>query len=106
MNRRLLTVQIMLGALGVVGVATAAPGSAFEQFTRVLVALVITFLVARISEKTVVKLSPFVFVFLVAMLVLVFFKGESPGGSESKRWLMIFGVSFQPSEFMKVSVIA
>ena len=106
MNRRLLTVQILLGALGVVGVATAAPGATFEQFTRVLAAVVITFLVARLSEKHVVKLSPVVFVLLVAMLVLVFFKGESPGGSESKRWLMVFGVSFQPSEFMKVSVIA
>ncbi|MFA5594692.1 MAG: FtsW/RodA/SpoVE family cell cycle protein [Trueperaceae bacterium] len=106
MDRRLLTIQIMLGVLGVVGVATAAPGSSLEQLFRVLTALLITFFVARLNERTVVKLSPFVFVFLVAMLILVFIKGESPTGSDSKRWLIIFGVSFQPSEFMKVSVIA
>lgn len=106
MNRRLLTVQIMLGALGVVGVATAAPALGFGQFGRVLAALLITFLVARLSERFVVKMSPYVFVFLVGMLILVFINGDSPVGSDSKRWLIIGGVSFQPSEFMKVSVIA
>ncbi len=106
MNRRLLTVQVILGALGLVGVAAAAPSLTLEQFGRVLFALLITFLVARLSERHVVKLSPFVFVFLVGMLILVFVRGVSPDGSDSRRWIMLFGVSFQPSEFMKVSVIA
>lgn len=106
MNGRLLTVQVFLGALGILGVATAAPSLGLEQATRVLAALIITFLVARLSERHVVKLSPFAFVFLVGMLVLVIFNGESPAGSDSKRWLVFGGVSFQPSEFMKVSVIA
>lgn len=106
MNRRLLTIQILLGALGIVGVATAAPGLTLEQGGRVVVALLITFLVARLRVRHVVTLSPFVFVFLVGMLILVLIDGTSPAGSDSKRWLMIFGVSFQPSEFMKVSVIA
>lgn len=106
MDRLLLTIQVLLGVFGVVGVAAGAPALTFEQFVRVIIALIITFLVARMSERQVVKLSPYVFVFLLAMLALVLIRGVSPEGSDSKRWLLLFGVSFQPSEFMKVSVIA
>jgi cell division protein FtsW len=39
-------------------------------------------------------------------LLLVFFIGSSPAGSDSKRWILIAGFSLQPSELMKVAVIA
>lgn len=106
MDRRLLTIQMMLGVLGIVGVAAGAPNLAFEQAMRVLMALLITFVVARLNARQVVKSSPYAFVFLLVLLGLVLAIGVSPAGSDSKRWLLLGPVSFQPSEFMKVAVIA
>ncbi|NLG09173.1 MAG: FtsW/RodA/SpoVE family cell cycle protein, partial [Deinococcales bacterium] len=106
MDRLLLTIQVMLGALGVVGVSARAPGLGFEQLTRVGLALLVTLLVSRLKARHVVKLSPYAFLLLLGLLALVLAVGVSPPGSDSKRWLMLGPVSFQPSEFMKVAVIA
>ncbi len=106
MDRLLLTIQLMLGALGIVGVAARAPGSAWEQVTRVVLALVVTVVASRLSARQIVRLSPYAFVLLLALLAMVLAVGVSPPGSDSKRWLMLGPVSFQPSEFMKVAVIA
>ncbi len=105
-DRTLLSIQVTLGVLGVVGVAAAAPGLALEQTLRLAVALALSLAVGRLRARHVVKLSPYVFVALLAALILVLFVGVSPAGSESKRWLLIGPVSFQPSELMKVAVVA
>ncbi len=106
MDRTLLFVQLALGALGVVGVAGREPTEALEHATRVLVAMALTVLVARLSPRAVTKLSPFLFVCVLGLLVAVLFVGVSPEGSESKRWLDLGGFTLQPSEFMKIAVIA
>lgn len=105
-GRLLLSIQATLAALGIVGVAAAVPGLALEQALRAAAALLITLAVGRLTARHVVKLSPFAFVALLLALVLVLFIGVSPAGSESKRWLLIGTVSLQPSELMKVAVIA
>lgn len=107
MDRLLVTLQVLLGAFGVVGVATAAPDAAMGHAVRVLLALALTFVVARLNAKQVVKLSPMLFVTLLLLLLLVLVVGVSPEGSESRRWLRLpGGFTLQPSEFMKVAVIA
>ena len=106
MDRLLLSIQVTLGLLGVVGVASAAPNVALEHGARFAFALLLTFAVARLREKQVLKLSPYAFVALLFLLVLVLVIGVSPAGSESKRWILVGGVSLQPSELMKVAVIA
>lgn len=108
LDRPLLTAQILLGALGMVGVAAGAsePTSPVGHGLRVLAAIAITLLVSRLSVKAVLKLSPIVFVVSLALLVAVLIVGISPAGSESKRWLDLGVFTLQPSEFMKVAVIA
>lgn len=106
MDRTLLFVQLALGALGVVGVAGREPSQAFEHGTRVLLAMLLTIAVSRLSPRVVTKLSPFLFVGVLGLLVAVLFVGVSPEGSESKRWLDLGGFTLQPSEFMKIAVIA
>src|SRR5690606_25642931 len=106
MDRTVLFVQLALGALGIVGVAGREPGDAFEHGTRVLLALLLTVVISRLSPKVVTKLSPWLFVGVFGLLVAVLFVGVSPEGSESKRWLDLGGCTLQPSEFMKVAVIA
>ena len=108
MDRLLITLQIMLGALGIVGVATKAPDEALGHAARVLIALGLTVVMSRLKAKHVVRLSPVVFVTVLLLLVLVLFVGVSPAGSESRRWLVLplGNFTLQPSEFMKVAVIA
>lgn len=106
MDRTILAAQVLLAGYGIVGVAAAAPDRVGEHALRALLALLLTVIVSRFKAKAVVKLSPYAFVTLLLALVAVLAVGISPEGSDSKRWLPIFGFGFQPSEFMKVAVIA
>ena len=109
MDSLLIFTQLLLSALGVLGVATGS-GDVIqlrEQLINIFVALLITFLVSRLSPKTIIKLSPLAYSSVLVMLVLVLIIGISPDGSDSKRWLSLpLGFTIQPSELMKVTVIA
>lgn len=106
MDPLLLAAQLTLGALGVVGVAASSPGTALEQFSRILIALVITMFVSRVSPMRVVRWSPAIYLSVLVLLILVLFIGISPTGSDAKRWLDLGFFTLQPSELMKVGVIA
>lgn len=101
-----MAAQLTLGALGVLGVATASPEQWQAQLLRVLIALAITVGVARVSPQRVVQVSPAFCVTVLGLLVAVLFIGISPDGSDAKRWLRVGFFTLQPSELMKVAVIA
>ena len=73
MDTFLIDAQLTLGALGVLGVATATSEAAFSHLGRVALAFVITALVSRVSPQRVVKLSAPFFLGVLALLVLVLF---------------------------------
>jgi len=102
----LLIIQIILGAFGILGVATSAPELMGDHAVRFLAGFLLTIIVSRISPKRVVQISPYAYGTVLLLLTAVLFLGASPGGSDSKRWLLIGSVSLQPSELMKVTVIA
>jgi cell division protein FtsW len=106
MDRLLFLAQVSLGVLGVLGVATSSPSTWPEHLVRVAIALTLTVAVSRLSPQRVVKLSPFFYVGVLALLALVLVIGISPEGSDSRRWLLIGNFTLQPSELMKVAVIA
>jgi cell division protein FtsW len=106
MDSLLIFMQLLLGMLGVLGVATSSPGQWPEQLLNVGLGLLIAFIVSRFSPKGIVKINPLIFGVTVVALIAVLFIGLSPPGSESKRWLPFFGSTIQPSEFAKISVIA
>lgn len=106
MDRLLLTAQAVLGALGILGVAAAAPDLAGEHALRVGAALALTVAVARLPVARVVRASPWLYGGTLLLLVAVLFIGVAPAGSDARRWLLVGGVSIQPSELMKVAVIA
>ena len=106
MDPLLLTLQVLLSALGVLGVAAAAPEAALEQALRALGAIALVAVVARVPSRTVVRLAPLAYFATVAMLVLVLAIGISPEGLQARRWLALGPVTLQPSELMKVVVIA
>jgi len=102
----LLTLQLLLSALGVLGVAAAVPEAALEQAGRALLGLVLVLAVARVPSRTVVRLAPAAYFVTVGLLLLVLFAGVAPEGLQARRWLAVGGVTLQPSELMKVVVIA
>lgn len=107
MDGLLIAAQLVLGALGVLGVAAATPESWREQLLLVGLGLFIAFVVSRFSPTGITKLSTFAYFSVLLLLVLVLFIGVSPEGSEANRWLpFFFGITIQPSELMKVTVIA
>jgi cell division protein FtsW len=102
----LLTLQLLLGAFGVLGVATAAPTETFDQAVRFLAAFALTVVVARVPARVVVRFAPALYGLALALLVVVLFAGVAPETGDARRWLPIGPVTFQPSELMKVAVIA
>lgn len=106
MDPLLILTQLTLSALGVLGVASSAPDAWPGQVFRALLGIGITLIVARIPPRTVVKLSPIAYVTMLLLLIVVLVIGSSPTGSESHRWILIGSFSLQPSELMKVTVIA
>jgi cell division protein FtsW len=107
MDSLLFFMQLLLGMLGVLGVATSYSSTLLwpEQLLNVALGLVITFLVSRFNPKAIVKLNPIIFGVTLVALVAVLFVGLSPDGSESRRWLPLMGRTWQPSEFAKIAVI-
>ena len=43
--------------------------------------------------------------YIGSMVILVITMLFGTGGSDSRRWIMLFGINFQPSEFMKITFI-
>ena len=106
MDPLLVFTQLILGTLGVLGVATSAPELWPAHLLRVLAGLALTFLVSRVSPQRVVRLSPYAYVSVLILLAAVLIVGISPEGSDAKRWLDLGFFTLQPSELMKVTVIA
>jgi cell division protein FtsW len=103
----LLSLQVLLGALGVLGVAAAEPGEMLAQALRFTIAMGLTVVVARFKPMHIVRAAPTFYVAVMAMLVAVLVIGISPDGSTARRWLGIGSFfTIQPSELMKVAVIA
>ncbi|MEN9921053.1 MAG: stage sporulation protein cell division protein FtsW [Candidatus Parcubacteria bacterium] len=65
----------------------------------------LAFIVFSIKYKFLKRIAPWIFVFSIISLFLVFIPGLGYGYNGAKRWIDIFGVSFQPIELVKISSI-
>ncbi|GAA4374961.1 rod shape-determining protein RodA [Nocardioides caricicola] len=74
-----------------------------KQLVNVAIGLVLMVLVLATDHRWVRIVAPLVYVASVAGLVLVLTMGTVVNGSRS--WLMIGGMSIQPSEFAKLAVV-
>ncbi len=80
------------------------PRAFFEkQLVNVAIGLVLMVMVMAIDHRWVRILAPLVYLASVGGLVLVIVMGTTVNGSRS--WLMLGGLSIQPSEFAKLAVI-
>lgn len=101
----LLFALVTVSAFGLI-VLYSAGGGDIALVERQLVRLGIAFtgmlLVAQLSPVALQRLTPWLFVLGVLLLLAVLIGGEISGGAQ--RWLNLYFVRFQPSEMMKLAV--
>ncbi len=77
--------------------------SFLKQAVYALIAVVLFFFFAFFDLSKLSKIGRYLYLFLVAALVLVLFAGHSVQGSS--RWFNLKFISFQPAEFAKLVII-
>ena len=101
----LLFTLIAISALGLI-VLYSAGGGDMALVERQLVRLGIAFtgmlIVAQLTPGMLQRLTPWLFVLGVLLLLAVLIGGEASGGAQ--RWLNLYFIRFQPSEMMKLAV--
>ena len=106
MSVQLVIAQVILLALGLLGVATASPERIVDHGSKALLALLVTFLAARLRPRAFLKVAPYYWIFTLVLLLLTLFIGQgtvtSPG---TKRWLEFGPLQFQPSELAKLGLV-
>ena len=104
LDEPLLSVLMLISALGLF-VLYSAVGQNFDlwmqQFIRLLIAIVAMLIVSRLSPDLMRRWTPWGYLAVLIMLILVLATGEV--GQGARRWLDV-GIRFQPSELMKIAV--
>jgi rod shape determining protein RodA len=101
----LLITLVIVSALGLM-VLYSASGGDISLVKRQLIRLSLAFtgmvIVAQFHPRLLLRLTPWLFVTGVLLLLAVLLGGESSGGAQ--RWLNLYVIRFQPSEMMKLAV--
>jgi len=100
----LLTILLIAG-LGMVVLYSAAGdpnGAMLRQGVRLGAGLIAFLTIAQIPPRYLRLWTPWIFIGVLGLLLVVMLAGEVGGGA--RRWLNLGFVSIQPSEFMKLAV--
>ncbi|MCP4935414.1 MAG: rod shape-determining protein RodA [bacterium] len=76
-----------------------------QQLIRYLIALAALITFVMVPPSIWMRLSYPLFALAIVLVLLVPLIGVSPPGAGAKRWLMVFGVSLQPSELLKITLV-
>lgn len=117
LNRLLITFSILLLGLGLIALISASAvigeqqhGDVYYFVKRqlllgIFLGLIFAWIVSKINYRSLAKLSLILLISNVFLLLLGFIPALQPIGSQANRWLKIAFISFQPSEFIKVTYI-
>ncbi|GAA5501703.1 putative peptidoglycan glycosyltransferase FtsW [Deinococcus xinjiangensis] len=107
MSIQLLMAQVLLMALGLMGIAAASPDRILDHGVKEVIALVVTIIVARFPPRFFLKHGTTFWLVTLALLVAVLFIGVgTETSSGTRRWLNFGGpFKFQPSELAKLGLI-
>ena len=72
-----------------------------KQLFWALIAVILMFFMYRLDYEFMIKISPGLIVISIVVLAIVF----PLSGGAIKRWIMVGGISFQPSEFFKIALV-
>ncbi|HYQ71810.1 MAG TPA: rod shape-determining protein RodA [Gammaproteobacteria bacterium] len=101
----LLITLVALSAMGLIVLYSAGGGDIGlieRQLVRLGIAYTGMFVIAQLPPRVLLRITPWVFVVGVLLLLAVLVSGEISGGAQ--RWLNLYFVRFQPSEMMKLAV--
>jgi cell division protein FtsW len=76
-----------------------------KQILWVALGTAAAFVMSRLSLNFLKRVTPFLVVSTILLMALCFVPGISPRIMGARRWIFIFGISFQPSEMAKIAVI-
>ena len=103
----LIGIVIIVGLLGVYNLHSAAhskdPDLFLKQLTWLGLGMVLAAVFAIPDYRSTEYVAYIGFIMVLGLLVAVLFQGESAGGA--RRWLVLAGVRFQPSELAKIATI-
>ncbi len=74
----------------------------FTQLAAMLLGITAAVVISLFDFSTIIKFWPLAAAVGLIPVILTFFIGYAPPGTDDKAWLYIFGISFQPSELLKV----
>ncbi len=80
-------------------------GILIKQVASLMLSFVLMLFVARIPFKKILNSAPYLYLASLLLSLLVFVPGLSFSAGGARRWIVLFGQSLQPSEFMKYSSI-
>lgn len=115
-DRLLCSVALLLVGLGIVMVYSASAIKAQEkygdpffflkkQLLWALIGLVVMVWAMYRDYRTFQRYAPLLFFFSLFLLVLVLVPSIGVKVNNARRWIRLFGVSFQPSELAKLSIV-
>jgi len=107
LNIFFIFIVILLSLIGTAALYSAAGGSidpwSKKHIIRFIISLIILIMVALVDIKLIFRYSYSVFILSLLLLFSVEIIGTFGKGAE--RWINIFGVSIQPSEIIKITII-
>jgi len=112
----LLGVIIILLVLGILILASVSASFSQEKFGTpyyflkrqilwIILGIILAFLVFRISLDFLKKLAPILLLINLILLAMVFLPGIGTKFGGAERWITLGFISFQPSEFLKLTFI-
>ena len=110
-DKLLIALVFVTSAFGCLAVMSAtAYTESLKQFFTQLVAMLgglgVAIVISNINYKTMQKWWPVVAAVGLVPVILTFFIGFAPAGTDDKAWLWLPGnISFQPAELLKVSFV-
>ena len=106
-NLLFIFILIILSTIGSLALYSAGDGDinlwAKKHIIRFIISLILLFVISVIDIKYIYKNAYSIFLFFLLLLLSVELLGTLGKGAE--RWIFIFGISLQPSELIKVSLI-
>lgn len=82
--------------------AVGGIGQFITQVVGMMLGVIALIIISVFNYRKFAKLWPFFAIIGLGLVALTFAFGYAPGETDDKAWLRIAGISFQPSEFLKV----
>lgn len=107
MDRILILAQLLLMGFSVLGIVAGAPELLERHLITLAVAFIGTLVAALVPPRWIITQARWLYVLGLVALVAVLAIGRGPTGQEEvHRWFQLGGLSLQPSEFMKIALVA